>query len=291
LTSIPIGSINIETGENRSMKRVAAIIACLAIAACSKAPDTADVGPDVTGNAVSAIAFSYTYDLTLPTGDIAGLQERHAAACEKLGTDRCRITGLHYTVYSSGEVAADLSMALAAPIARAFGREGVVAAERIGATLSGASIGGSEAATLAGEDELAAGDAATDRAELDRELQRPGLTAAARTELLQRRAALVAQTRAARRDAAATRASIVTAPMTFTYHTGRGTGLFDRLRDAGDAAAASALVTVMTLLTIVATLGPPAIVLLLLFLVWRRWFRPVWRRIADRTRPAEHPQP
>ena len=126
------------------MRRAMTVMACVLIAACSKAPDSqggttgsSDAGPDLGGRAAAGVAFTYVYSLVMSGDDIAEVQETHASACERLGPDRCRITGLHYTVAQSGRIDADLAMTVAAPIARRFGREGVLAAEKAGAVLAG----------------------------------------------------------------------------------------------------------------------------------------------------------
>ena len=111
-------------------------IATFSLAGCSKAPDGADPGPAL-GNAAAGLAFAYAYSLTLPARAIDDLQEAHAAACEALGPERCRITGIAYDVDAAGDVSASLSANVAAPIARRFGRDAVDAAERAGATLTG----------------------------------------------------------------------------------------------------------------------------------------------------------
>jgi hypothetical protein len=268
-----------------TMRRAMTVAAaCLAIAACSKAPDandaaSSDSGPDLGGRAAAGVAFTYAYSLVMPGDDIADVQETHASACERLGPDRCRITGLHYTVGSSGRIDADLAMTVAAPIARRFGREGVLAAEKAGAVLAGVTIGGTEVATQAAADTQAATEATGERARVQADLRRTQ-TAAARAELLRRDTELAAQARTARADAAAARESIANTPVSFDYSSGRGAGLANRVREAGDAAAASTAVTLATLLTALATLGPPLILILLLVVVWRRWGHRAWRRIA-----------
>jgi hypothetical protein len=268
-----------------TMRRAITVAAaCLAIAACSKGPDggggaSSDAGPDLGGRAAAGVAFTYAYSLVMPGDDIADVQETHASACERLGPDRCRITGLHYTVGSSGRIDADLAMTVAAPIARRFGREGVLAAEKAGAVLAGVTIGGTEVATQAAADTQAATEATGERARVQADLRRTQ-TAAARAELLRRDTELAAQARTARADAAAARDSIANTPVSFDYSSGRGAGLANRVREAGDAAAASTAVTLATLLTALATLGPPLILILLLVVVWRRWGHRAWRRIA-----------
>ncbi|MFN3389797.1 MAG: hypothetical protein ACK40O_12800, partial [Allosphingosinicella sp.] len=54
--------------------------------------------PGVSPTAAPGVAFNYRYAFRLPARAIGPVQEQHAAACEKLGTDRCRITGMRYTM-------------------------------------------------------------------------------------------------------------------------------------------------------------------------------------------------
>lgn len=53
-------------------------------------------GPDIGGAVAPGVAFTYEYAFTLPARAISGVQREHAAACEKLGPGRCRVTGMSY---------------------------------------------------------------------------------------------------------------------------------------------------------------------------------------------------
>lgn len=253
-------------------------IATLSLAGCSKAPDGADPGPAL-GNAAAGLAFAYAYSLTLPARAIDDLQEAHAAACEALGPDRCRITGVTYDVDRAGDVSASLSVDVAAPLARRFGRDAVRSAEHAGGTLTGAHIGGTEAATdvVAATDR--SGDAQADLARIDRELARSDLPAAERAELQAQRSRRLADQRTAAATRIGASASIATAPVRFSYATGRGSGFANQLRDTGDTALASTIATLGAGIWLVATFGPPILALLLLILFWVRLGRPVWRRL------------
>ncbi len=254
-------------------------IAILALTGCSKTPDGDETGPVLGNTTTAGLAFSYAYSLTLPARAIDELQESHAAACEALGPQRCRITGITYDVDRAGDVSASLSANIAAPLARRFGRDAVTAAERAGAALTGAHIGGTEAA----QEESAAidqsDDAQTDLARIDRELARSDLPAAERTELQAQRAGRLADRRTAAATRSGARASIVSAPVSFTYATGRGSGFVNQLRDSGDTALTSAAATFGTAIWAVAVLGPPFLALLLLILLWVRFGRPLWYRL------------
>lgn len=264
------------------MKWVVSGVISLALAGCSKPPESSAGEPDIAGNSVAGVAFDYSYDLTLPSSRISDLQEEHARSCERLGATRCRITGLRYTVGQQGTVSASLSVKIAAPLARAFGRAGVKQAESVGATLTGADISGTDVATAAAATATERTDVATERTRIDRELARVDLSPRERAELRQQQATALGQATAATATAAEQRESLANTPMSFDYTTGRGTGLTDRLRDAGDTALGSIGLTVTALLWVLAALGPPLVVILLGFLVWRRWIQRWWTELSAR---------
>jgi hypothetical protein len=264
------------------MKRLVAAVLLLSAAACSKAPDSGEV-PDLAGNATAGVAFIYGYAFELPSRAIAELQEAHAQACERVGTASCRITGLTYNVDRDGNANASLSVKVASRIARRFGREAVVTAERGGATLVGAEISGEEAApeASASATQVAQADVAT----LDRQLADPKLSPAERAELRAQRSQQVAAARASAADASAARERIATTPMTFSYRAGHGVGFGNALRDTADTALSSSRLTLIGATWLLAALGPPALLLLLLWFVWRRWARHWWERVFGAPTP------
>ena len=100
-----------------------------------------------TGIGVTAapgVAFSYSYAFRLPNANIASVQEAHAAACEKLGLNRCRITGMRYTVSDKDDVRAMLALKLAPDLARQFGKDGIAAIQKAQGSLVDAAISGND---------------------------------------------------------------------------------------------------------------------------------------------------
>jgi len=258
------------------MRRLALVIIAISMAGCSRAPD--DAVSDVATNA-AGVAFTYDYHFRLPSAAIADAQDAHARACEALTPSRCRITGMTYRVDDAGVAGATLAVDLAAPIARRFGREGVRTVEAAGGALVGAEINGTDAMPAQVEGASAAATGADDRARFERDLARPGLPAAERAELRAQLAAATDRTRAAAASAAAARASVSMTPMTFAYQAGRGTGIGARVSDAGGTLAASTATTLGLALTAVAALGPPALLVLALFLLWHHLGRRLWHRL------------
>lgn len=101
-------------------------------------------GGGISVSAAPGVAFSYSYSFRLPNANIAGVQEQHAAACEKLGLDRCRITGMRYTVSDQDDVRAMLALKLAPDLARQFGKDGIAAIQKAQGSLVDAAISGND---------------------------------------------------------------------------------------------------------------------------------------------------
>ena len=59
--------------------------------------------PGIAPSAAPGVAFNYRYAFRLPGERISAVQEQHAAACEKLGLDRCRITGMRYRLVNDDD--------------------------------------------------------------------------------------------------------------------------------------------------------------------------------------------
>ena len=259
----------------------------LALASCSKGPENSVGEPDIATNALAGVAFDYRYFLTLPSRRISDLQEQHALACETLA-GRCRITGLTYRVGSDGDVRASLSVSVAAPIARAFGRDGVKAAEAVGATLTGANITALDVANDAAATATARNDVDAERTRIIGELARTDLKSAERAELLRQQQRATEQARELRDRATTQQDSLTNTPMTFEYQSGRGIGLVSRIGDAGDTAIGSVAMTITAVLWILAALGPPLLVIVIVYLLWRRWGRGWWTTLIARTdRPQD----
>lgn len=107
-----------------------------------------DIGNDSVGapainvTAAPGVAFSYHYAFVLPDTAISAVQERHAAACEKLGPQHCRIFGMRYTLVDEDEVRGQLLFKLDPALARNFGKEGIAAVEQAKGRLVDAEIQG-----------------------------------------------------------------------------------------------------------------------------------------------------
>lgn len=135
------------------------------------ADNAAAPGVDVT--AAPGVAFDYRYAFRLPGNRISAVQEAHAQACEKLGIDRCRITGMRYRLVDQEDVEAMLALRLDPKLARQFGKDATGAVEKADGMLVDQEISGEDLGSrIAGADK----SAAQLREELERiegELARP----------------------------------------------------------------------------------------------------------------------
>ena len=292
------------------MRRVL-LVSLIALSACSKAPrneerdtrsldvressaPTAEMrnAPPgvVAGDAASGgiaptaapgVAFNYRYAFRLPNAKIAAVQEEHAQMCEKLGIDRCRITGMRYRLENETDISAMLEFKLDPAIARQFGKDANAGVTRASGMLVDSEITGVDAgATI---------DASNrDSATLQAELKAIGTRLAGlrandpnRPDLEQQAAELRARIRGASQTRSEARASLATTPMVMTYGSGSVIPGFSDTSPLREAMGSSwGAFTTMLGLFIVAfgALLPWAIVGAIAWTIWRRYARGKARR-------------
>ncbi|MEZ5694374.1 MAG: DUF4349 domain-containing protein [Altererythrobacter sp.] len=90
------------------------------------------------------IAYRFGFGFRLPAGNIKTLQERHADMCETRGPDVCRIISMDQSEDESGHASGRLQLAIASPVARAFGKDLTSSAEGAEAELVSSSIDGED---------------------------------------------------------------------------------------------------------------------------------------------------
>jgi hypothetical protein len=179
-----------------------------------------DAGPNVSPTAAPGVAFNYRYAFRLPSDRIAAVQERHAATCEALGVNRCRITGMLYRVVGENDVEAMLTFTLDPAIARRFGRAGVEAVTQAEGRLVESMITGEDVGSGIRQ---AGRDIAQLREELRRieaQLARRDLPPEERPRLEEEARDLRARIEAASADRDDRQEMLATTPMTFNYGSG-----------------------------------------------------------------------
>jgi hypothetical protein len=258
-------------------------------AAPPAAPAARDAGPNVSPTAAPGVAFNYRYAFRLPSERIAAVQERHAATCEALGVNRCRITGMLYRVVGENDVEAMLSFSLDPAIARRFGRAGVEAVNQAEGRLVESMITGEDVGTGIRQ---AGRDIAQLREELRRieaQLGRGDLPPDERPRLEEEARELRARIEAASTDRDDQQQMLATTPMTFSYGSGEFApgGQRPSLRVAFDRAIDGFLYGGTVLLVVAITLLPWILAgLLLWWLVAAIRRRLLARRAAAPTRAS-----
>lgn len=238
--------------------------------------------PGINVTAAPGVAFAYRYDFRLAAARITATQERHAQACEKLGIDRCRITGMQYRLIGEDDVSAMLAFRLEPGLARQFGKDGIAAVTQAEGMLTlseitGVDEGANISAATGAEARLAA-----ERARIEARL-RGTLSDDERARLTAELAELRRSLEASREGRATSERALTGTPMVFNYAAGegipgfgRGSPLGDALRTAGD----TMLGAIAMLIVILGALIPFGAVALLALLLWRR-LRPALQRTTD----------
>lgn len=188
-------------------------------AAESAASSTEGSVPSIGRAAAPGVAFTYQYAFSLPSEAISKVQREHAAACEKLGTARCRITGMSYDKSGDDQVSAKLDFLLAPDIAHSFAADAENVVEKAEGKLANANVSGENAGDAI---KLSQADSAGIQAEVARlqaRLAAKGLSGSERAEIQRQIGDLQGQLRGNVADRKAREASIATTPVSFTYAT------------------------------------------------------------------------
>ena len=124
----------------------AMVVGCMLLAACD-APVAADGAQTAkhADPAPPAGIFDYRYAFRLPPSRIEAVQESHARGCEQLGSARCRITAMRYTLGSDNSITAVLTMMLDPSVARSFGKAATQTVTAAHGTLADADVAGADA--------------------------------------------------------------------------------------------------------------------------------------------------
>jgi hypothetical protein len=237
---------------------------------------------DVPTNASPGVAFNYRYTFQLAPERVADAQNAHAAACEKLGIARCRITGMSYQS-SDDEVEASLELRLDPAFARQFGKDSVdtiVAAE--GKVLNSA-IAGEDAGGEIGASNRAIGGFSEDLRKTEALLAAKGLTAEDRARLEEQAQKLREAIRSSEDTREDRAQSLAATPMAFDYRSGyAGSPIRQALRSSlGNVTAGLSILIVLAVL-----LGPWLVIAGLVVWLIRR-FRPKPSNASQATPPDQ----
>lgn len=241
-------------------------------------------GPDVALNAAPGVAFDYSYTFRLADDRIAKVQEEHAAACETLGIQRCRIVDVRYQLNDEKLVEAQTQFKLDPGIARKFGANALASVEKAEGVLADASVNGEDVGSeiLASQQRSAGSEA--EIARLEERLKQGGLDKRERAELLSQIGTLRGQVGDERQNRRAGEARIAWTSVAFNYASDGGLPGIGRENPFSNAWS-TLLGSGGTLLSVILVAGaailPWALLVALIAFLWRRF----------RGRPTEPPAP
>jgi hypothetical protein len=242
--------------------------------------------PGITPTAAPGVAFNYRYGFRLPAQRIAAVQEQHASACEKLGIDQCRITGMHYRLVNERDIEGMLAFKLDPAVARQFGKQGVDAVDQAEGMLVESEISGEDAGSQIAAATRTDAQLGEDLRKVEEQLARTGLRSPERAELQIQAQQLRESIRANRANRQARQESLAKTPVVFRYGSGDLVPGFDNeapIRKALERAGENLVGGLAVFLLIAATLLPWA---LLALLGW--WaVRSVRTKLAAKRSPEE----
>ncbi|WP_332811270.1 hypothetical protein [Sphingomonas sp.] len=252
-------------------------------------------GPGIAPTAAPGVAFNYRYAFRLPAQQISNVQEQHAQACEKLGINRCRITGMRYRLVNEADIEGMLAFKLDPAIAREFGKAGVAAVARAEGMMVDSEISGVDAGAAIQASTRAVAQLNDDLARIEAQLTKRGLSAEERSGLLYQAQRLRDSIRANRDRREESQESLATTPMVFEYGSGDLIPGFDTrspIRNSIEQAGNNFIGAIAWMFVIVATLLPW--LLLALAGWWLLQRSSLWLRRRDndrRAEPASQPEP
>lgn len=98
--------------------------------------------PGIPASAAPNLAFEFRYAFKLPDARIGAVHEKHAEACEVLGTARCQIIDMKYQQIDDDRAEAMLAFKLDPAIARKFGRDAIASVKKAEGVLADGNVTG-----------------------------------------------------------------------------------------------------------------------------------------------------
>ena len=235
----------------------------------------AEAAPRINVEAAPGVAFDYAYTFRLVDKHIAKVQEEHAAACETLGVQRCRIVDVRYQLSDEKLVEAQTQFKLDPGIARRFGASAIASVEKAEGVLADASVAGEDVGTeiLASQQRSAGSEA--EIARLEARLKSGGLDKGERAELLAQIGQLRGQLGDERQSRRMGEARIAWTSVAFNYVSDGGLpglGHENPFANAGETLMRSGNTALTFVLTLGAALLPWGILLALIVAFWRSRF-------------------
>jgi hypothetical protein len=291
----PVAALLVTACGGGEERRTSEDLKTFDVAEQSSATDASAPGspPMIGPSAAPGVAFNYRYAFRLPGERIAAVQEQHAQACEKLGLDRCRITGMRYRLMGEEDVVAMLAFKLDPAIARQFGKTGIETVTRAEGMLIDSEISGEDAGAEIQQATRSEGQLSEELRRIEQQLARSRPGSAEAAELQAQAQRIRESIRANRATRTERQESLAKTPMVFNYGSGDVIPGFDTrssLSTALDRASENFIGGLAAMLVIFVTLLPWVLLGLLLFWIFRRvrktWVRPGGARADAEAPPA-----
>jgi hypothetical protein len=229
--------------------------------------------PNIGPSAAPGVAFNYRYAFRLPGERISAVQEQHAAACERLGLSRCRITGMRYRLVNEQDIEGMLAFKLDPAIARQFGKSGIEAVSRAEGMLVDSEISGVDAGAAIQAANRTDAQMSDDLRRIEAELAKAGLKSEERARLQSEAQQLRTMLRSNRASRDEQQESLATTPMVFQYGSGDLVPGFDTrspMSSAFKQAWANIVESLAAMFLILLTVLPWALLALLGFWLFRK---------------------
>jgi hypothetical protein len=176
--------------------------------------------PNISPTAAPGVAFDYRYAFRLPYQRIRDAQEQHAAACETLGVERCRIVSASYESDGEDHASGQLAFRLDPMLARKFGNDAIGAVEAAQGILTSSKIEAEDVGSAIARTSRSQAEMEADLRRIEGELAAKGRAGSERAQLQSEAQALRDSLRAGRATQTERRAQLATTPMAFTYQAG-----------------------------------------------------------------------
>ena len=227
--------------------------------------------PNISPTSAPGVAFNYNYEFNLPDKRISATQEAHAAACEKLGLARCRITGMSYSVDQDEQVVAELDLKLDPSIARQFGKTAQQTVDANDGKLIRLEIGSSDEGKVIDQATRQRQNVAAQIAQLQDELAKTKAGTDARASIMSQIQDLQQLASQQTRTIEAGQAALASTPMEFHYYGRGGVPGFrgDPVREAWQTFVTTVVWLVGILLQAIAVLIPLGALAALFIALWR----------------------
>lgn len=245
--------------------------------------------PRIGVEAAPGVAFDYAYTFRLADKLISKIQEEHAAACETLGVQRCRIVDVRYQLTDEKLVEAQTQFKLEPGIARKFGAKAIESVEKAEGVLADASVAGEDVGTeIIASQQRSAGSEA-EIARLEDRLKAGGLSKSERAEILAQIGQLRGQIGDERQSRRTGEARIAWTSVAFNYVSDGGLpgiGHENPFSDAGETLMRSGSTALTFILTLGAVVLPWGVLAMLIIAFWRSRFMTAVRRQMRDTKPG-----